>query len=158
MKKVFSIFLILLFASNLRATDLEGSSSLRKIADSMKYENALGFYKLKKYKRALEGFREYLEVWHNGSYRESAYQHIAKIYMRDFRYDRAMKVYDKMFREFRNEEGGIEAYYKSGICCLKMGYDERARAIFTEILSMAPGSRAAVNAEIQLELLKISSE
>lgn len=158
MKLRFVIILVCTFCLNLASVHGDESASLRQAADRMKYENALQFYELKKYSKALQGFQEYLEVWQTGNYREEAYDHMADIYIRDFNYENAVKMYDNIFREFRNDERGIKAYYKKGLCCLKMGYNLRAMAIFKEILSISPGSRSAVNAEIQLELMKISGE
>jgi len=154
------IFLFVVFISltiNSYSQEQGGESDLRKAADRMKYENALQFYNLKKYSNALNQFHEYLEVYYNGNHRDQAYLHIADIHMLNFRYTDAVKVYDNLFREYSNSETGVNAYYSKGICYMKMGYETKAEEVFNYIITRHPGTKAAVNSEIQLELLKISS-
>ncbi len=154
-RKLFFCIIIISLSLQLVAQENSEESGLRKASDRMRFDNALQFYNLKKYEEALKHFNEYLEVYYNGNYRSDAYRYIAEIYLQKFRYLDAIDIYDRMFREFSNDESGVNACYSKGICYLKMGYENQARDVFNYIMSSHPGTKAAVNSEIQIELLKL---
>jgi len=133
----------------------EEKRELMKVADNIKFENAMQFYRLQNYSRALLEFKEYLEVYADGEHRNEAYRHIAGIYFDMFEYDKSVMAYTALYQESINSEEGIEAFYKSGICYQKMGNDHRAREIFGAIIRQYPYSNYAHLSKIQIDLLAI---
>ena len=128
---------------------------LDRMADDMKYENAVQFIRLKLYDKALEELQEYLEVFINGNHRPGAYRQVAEIYFQRFDYQKTVKVYRALFEEFNNSEEGVEGYYNMGICYKKMGYDKKALEVFQRIVSDYPGSSFVSQAQLQLDLFSI---
>ncbi len=152
------VVLILNFNLCLHSEEKTGLANLKKVADDMKFQNGMEFYKLEKYDRALNEFNEYIEIYFDGIHRNEALKKIAEIHIRMFEYTRAIEAYRTLYQEFSSTEEGIDAYFQIGICYKKMGFDSKAEAIFKYIVDEHPGTSAAYNSEIQLDLLKISSD
>jgi TolA-binding protein len=160
--KIFHLLIIVLVVissiSFSVAEEQSGFANLKKVADDMKFRNGMEFYKLEKYDRALNEFNEYIEIYYNGIHRNEALKKIAEIHIRLFNYQKAIEAYRMLYQEFSNSEEGMDAYFQIGICYKKMGFDSKAESIFRNIIEEHPGTTAAYNSEIQLDLLKISSE
>lgn len=129
--------------------------SLGAVADDIKFENAMQFYSMGDYRKALQMFNEYLEVYLTGAHRGEALRHVAAIYFDRFEYEKSIRAYTAIHEEASNTEEGIEAYYKTGICYSKMGYDNRAQGVFQSIIELYPYSTYAYLSRIQIDLLKI---
>jgi len=138
-----------------RAQDAEKELNLEKIADDWKFRNGIQFIQLKKYDLAMQELQEYLEIYTDGIHRNEAYTHMAGIYFQGYNYQKAIEVYKSLYEEFGNTEEGIGAYYKTGICYQKMGYDSMAVMVFREIINEHPDSRYAYKSQIQMDLLSI---
>ena len=138
----------------------EDASSPRSLtlADDVKFQNGLGFIKLKMYDKALETFNEYLEIYYNGNHRNEAYKYIAEIYFNRLEYARAIQYYRALYEEFSNTEPGVEAFFNTGICYMKMGYDKEASEVFNEIIENHRESAFRQQAELQLDMLNILGE
>ena len=161
MKLLKYIVLIIMVLSPVFITSAEentGLSNLKKVADDMKFQNAMEFYKLEKFDRALSEFNEYIEIYFDGIHRNEALKKIAEIHIRFFDHQKAIEAYRMLYQEFSSTDEGIDAYFQIGICYKKMGFDAKAEAIFKYIIEEHPGTPAAYNSAIQLDLLKISSE
>ena len=160
--KIFRfLFVILIFFASLSvsvAEETTGLANLKKVADDMKFRNGMEFYKLEKFDRALNEFNEYIEIYYNGIHRNEALKKIAEIHIKLFDYQKAINAYRMLYQEFSSTEEGMNAYFQIGVCYKKMGFDLKAENIFRNIIQDHPGTTAAYNSEIQLELLKISSE
>ena len=128
-----------------------------QIADNMKYQNGIEFMKINDYTRALNEFNEYLEIFIHGIHRSSVYRKIAEIHISRFDYQKAINAYKGIYQEYSFSDEGINAYFDAGICYKKMGYDNKAGEIFRFIINEHPGTSAAYNSEIQLDLIKIIS-
>jgi len=146
---------LLLFLITTAASGETGDLDSARIADSMKYQNGVEFMKINDYNRALNEFNEYLEIYINGIHRAGAYRNIAEIHISRFDFQRAIKAYMGIYQEYSYTEEGIDAYFQAGVSYTKMGYDKKAEAIFLHITEEHPGTSAAYNAGIQLELIKI---
>lgn len=140
------------------ADEAQGPRTLDALADDAKFQNGLGFIKLKMYDKALETFNEYLEIYYNGNHRNEAYKYIAEIYFNRLEYARAIKYYTALYEEFSNSEPGIEAFFNTGICYMKMGYDKKASEVFNEIIENHRESAYRQQAELQLDMLNILGE
>lgn len=160
--KLYRLITILLLVFSLvvisAAEEVNGSADLKKVADDMKFQNGMGFYKLEKFDRALMEFNEYIEIYFDGIHRNEALKKIAEIHIRNFDYQKAIEAYRTLYQEYSSTDEGIDAYFQIGICYKKMGFDSKAEAIFKYIVEEHPGTTAAYNSEIQLDLLKISAE
>ena len=152
------LFLILSLSIISIAEETGGLANLKKVADDMKFQNGLEFYKLEKYDRALSEFNEYIEIYYDGIHRGEALKKIAEIYIKFFNYQKAIDAYRILYQEFSSTDEGIDAYFQIGICYKKMGFDSKAEAIFKYIIDEHPGTSAAYNSEIQLDLLKILTD
>ncbi len=158
---IASLFILSLFctASAARAADAAGESrSMEVLADDLKFQNGVAFLKLKMNDKALETFNEYLEIYYNGTHRHEAYRHIAEIYFNKLEYLKAIEHYRALYEEFSNTESGVEAYYNIGICNIKMGDENKAAAIFNEIIERHQESSYRQQAELQLDMLNILQE
>ena len=153
--RILLIVSILSFSFHTTAKETE---DIKTIADRMKFQSALQFYKIRKYDKALLELNEYLEIFINGIHRKDAYSHIAQIYFNRFDYLKSIGSYSSLYEEFPNSDEGIEAYFKIGICYQKMGYDSKSREIFTTILEDHPNLNIAYRAKIQLDLIEILSK
>lgn len=155
--KFSSLIIALIFSvCTAFAQDKTGSANLKKVADDMKFQNGMEFYKLEKFDKALDEFNEYIEIYFDGTHRSEAFKKIAEIHIRLFEYQKAINAYRSLYQEFSSSEEGIDAYFQIGVCYKKMGFDSKAEDIFKHLLAEHPGTSAAYNAEIQLDLLKIS--
>jgi len=152
------LFLTLSFSMISAAEEKTGLANLKKVADDMKFQNGMEFYKLEKFDRSLSEFNEYIEIYYDGIHRNEALKKIAEIHIRFFDYQKAIEAYKLLYQEFSSTDDGIDAYFQIGILYKKMGFDSKAEAIFKFIVEEHPGTSAAYNSEIQLDLLKISSD
>ncbi len=150
--------LTLLPAVILAAEAIKEPRTLDALADDVKFQNGLGFIKLKMYDKALETFNEYLEIYYNGNHRNEAYKYIAEIYFNRLEYNRAIEYYRSLYEEFSTTEPGIEAFFNTGICYMKMGYDKKASEVFNEIIENHRESAYRQQAELQLDMLNILGE
>lgn len=162
MKKIIiSLFVYLAIVAGLSyasAEEVSGAANLKKVADDMKFINALEFYKLERYDRALNEFYEYIEIYYDGIHRSEAFRKIAEIHIKKFNYHKAIEAYNNIYQEFSGTDEGLDAYFQAGVCYKKMGFDAKAEAIFKYITTNHPGTTTAYNSEIQLELLKMENE
>lgn len=142
---------------NLSAQNKNNELNTMQISDNMKFQNGVEFMKINDYNRALNEFNEYLEIYIHGIHRGSAYREIAKIHISNFDFQKAVKAYKSIYQEYSYSDEGIDAYFEAGICYKKMGYSSKASEIFQYIAKEHPGTNAAYNAEIQMELIKIIS-
>jgi TolA-binding protein len=133
----------------------EEKINLGRIADITHFQNANSFYKLKEYGKAIELFTEYLEIYTNGVHRKEAYKNIGAIYFAEFNYIRSIKAYQSLYEEYSNSEEGVEAYFMTGICNQKMGFFDKAKAIFKSLIEEHPDSNYAYQSRIKLDLIEI---
>lgn len=152
---IFSLLIILLPSYAMPVDNETEQNILRKINENKKFENAVHFIKLQEYDRALEEFKEYLEIYNNGIHRYDSYINIAEIYFNRFNYIRSIDAYKSLYEEFSGTEEGVEAYFKMSICYLKMGYHDKARDIFNSIIEEHPDSNYASLSRVNLDLLDI---
>ncbi len=152
------LILVFSFVINSAAEENPEHANLKKVADDMKFQNGMGFYKLEKFDRALNEFNEYIEIYYDGIHRNEVLKKIAEIHIRNFDYQKAIEAYRILYQEYSSTDEGIDAYFQIGICYKKMGFDSKAEAIFKYIIDEHPGTTAAYNSEIQLDLLKISAD
>ncbi len=157
-KIIIILFVVLTMQSGFTADEPTGLANLKKVADDMKFQNGMEFYKLEKFDRALSEFNEYIEIYYDGIHRNEAMRKIAEIHIRFFNYQKAIDAYRALYQEFSSTDEGIDAYFQIGICYKKMGFDSKAEGIFKYIIDEHPGTSASHNAQIQLDLLKITSE
>lgn len=162
MRKFIIIISVIFFISTgytyTAAEEVSESVNLKKAADDMKFANAISFYKLEKYDRALNEFYEYIEIYYDGIHRNEAFRKIAEIHIRNFNYQKAIEAYNSIYQEFSGTDEGLDAYFQTGVCYKKMGFDTKAESIFKYIMANHPGTTAAYNSEIQLELLRMENE
>ncbi len=157
MKKILLGILLLFFPlSGLYPEQKTGAINLKQVADDLKFRKGAEFYRLERYDLALNELYEYLEIYYDGTHRGEAYRKIADIHIKQYNYQKAVEVYRRLYEEFSSTDEGVDGFFQMGICYLKMGYDSKAEAIFRSIIQEHPGTTGAANAEIQLELLKIS--
>jgi TolA-binding protein len=154
---IFSALLVFLIPISLSSQTETSELSSIQIADNMKYQNGIEFMKINDYTRALNEFNEYLEIFIHGIHRSSVYRKLAEIHISRFDYQKAINAYNGIYQEYSYSDEGIKAYFDAGICYKKMGYDRKAGEIFRFIISEHPGTSAAYNSEIQLDLIKIIS-
>jgi TolA-binding protein len=157
-KFMIIFFLIISIQTGYAAEGADGLANLKKVADDMKFMNGMEFYKLEKFDRALNEFNEYIEIYYDGIHRNEALKKIAEIHIRYFNYQKAIAAYRALYQEFSSTDEGIDAYFQIGICYNKMGFDSKAEDIFKYIVETHPGTAAAHNSQIQLDLLKISAD
>ncbi len=133
----------------------EEKTDLSRLSDNTQYEIAAQFYKLKVYDKALEFFKEYLEVYPEGIHRKDAYKSIANIYFNQFQYIKSIKAYNSLYEEYSNSDEGIEAYFMTGICYQKMGFIDSARRIFNSIIKEHPESNFFNQSKTKLDIIDI---
>ncbi len=153
---VLILFLTLLVGPPLRGQEQRQEDDLRRMADDLKFQNGTHFYELKLYDKCLREMNEYLEIYVNGQHRREALWIVGSIHFDRFNYQKAIKSYQALYREFPGEEDGIKGHYQTGICYLKMGYMKKARKVFNEILEDHSESTYYSKAKTQLELIDIS--
>ncbi|HNX25476.1 MAG TPA: hypothetical protein PKG60_15620, partial [Spirochaetota bacterium] len=110
------ILLIFSFAVISSAEENSGLANLKKVADDMKFQNGMEFYKLEKFDRALNEFNEYIEIYFDGIHRNEALKKIAEIHIRFFDYQKAIEAYRTLYQEYSSTDEGIDAYFQIGIC------------------------------------------
>lgn len=130
-------------------------TSFEKASDDMRFDNAYQFYRLEQYDKALILLQEYLEVYEDGSHRETAFDYLAGIYFMRYDYRKALKFYLAHFEEFSDTEEGVRAYYNAGICYRKMGMKSDAEKVFNTIISEYSAFQSASDARMQLDVQNI---
>lgn len=130
-------------------------SSFEKASDDMRFDNAYQFYRLEQYDKALILLQEYLEVYEDGSHRETAFDYLAGIYFMRYDYRKALKTYLAHFEEFSDTEEGVRAYYNAGICYRKMGMKNEAENVFNTIINEYSAFQSAADARMQLDVQNI---
>ncbi len=140
------------------ADDMNEGQNLDALADDLKFQNGIGFLKIKKYDKALETFNEYLEIFYNGTHRHEVYRYIAEIYFNRMEYLKAVDKYRALYEEFSNTESGVEAYFNIGVCYIKMGNEKKAAEIFNDIVENHADSAYRQQAELQLNMIDILQE
>jgi tetratricopeptide (TPR) repeat protein len=102
MRKFIIIISVFILISNgytyAAAEEVSETANLKKAADDMKFANAISFYKLEKYDRALNEFYEYIEIYYDGIHRNEAFRKIAEIHIRSFNYQKAIEAYNSITR------------------------------------------------------------
>jgi TolA-binding protein len=157
--KYIAVLIIIMNVFSLNAAEQSaGMENLRKVSDDMKFQNGVEFFKLEKFDRALSEFNEYIEIYMSGIHRNEALRKIAEIHIRFFNYQKAIDAYRMLYQEYSGTDDGIDAYFQIGVCYKKMGFDKKAEDIFKYIVDEHPGTPAAYNSEIQIDLLKINSD
>jgi TolA-binding protein len=158
-RRLLSSFIVLMaLVCPLFAQEQAAPVNLQKMADDLKFYNGMTFVTLGKYDKALEEFQEYLEIFHRGIHRHEAYRQIGDIYFNRFEYHRAQKVYRSLYEEFSDSDDGVAAYYRVGLCYIKMGYRQKASEVFNEIIREHGGSSLASQASLQIELIDIINQ
>lgn len=153
------ILSLIITPAALRAADEnKQDQSIDALADDLKFQNGIGFLKIKRYDKALETFNEYLEIYQNGTHRHEAYRHIAEIYFNRMEYLKAADKYRALYEEYSNTESGIEAYFNIGICYIKMGNEKKAAEIFNDIIENHADSAFRQQSELQLNMINILQE
>jgi TolA-binding protein len=136
----------------------EEGIDIRRFADDTKFQNAMQFFLLKDYDRAMGEFKEYLEIYLRGAHRVEAWRGIAKIYFDRYEYERSARAYNAIYEESTSSEEGIDAFYRTGLCYQKMGDDAKAQSIFAEIVQKYPYANCRQLAQVQLDVIKIISK
>jgi TolA-binding protein len=153
--KCLLVIYLLLNSILLFAEISEKPLNLKKIADDMKFRNGIAFIKLERPEKAMQELSEYLEIFQDGIHRDEAYKKIARIYMNNFEYLKAIRIFISLYEEFSINDEGIEGYFMAGICYKKIGYENKAVKIFNHIIKEYPHSTFARRARLQVDLLKI---
>ncbi len=154
MRIIFLMFLLIISSFAYSETNLS-SDKLQKIADDMKFQNGAHFVALQKYRKAIQEFQEYLEIYPNGIHRHEVYLALANIHFSRFDYYKAIRIYKSLYEEYSTQDEGIYAIYTIGICYKKMGYASKAEQVFKDILKNHPSSHYAYKAKLQLDLSQL---
>jgi TolA-binding protein len=154
MKKIVLVLILIIAPVVIYAK----GEDLRKIEDDTAFSNGIHFLKLGQKKKGLLVLKEYLEVYIDGNHRGEAYLHIAKLYFEQFDYTQAIATYESLYQEMGSTEEGVQGYYLMGICYQKMGYTEKAKAVFNSILIHHSDTSLAQQARMQLEVMKLVAE
>jgi TolA-binding protein len=153
--RILFILILAILPLSLSAEGAKDELKLKKIADDIKFQNGLQFYTLGMEHKALEEFKEYLEIFINGTHRKEAHSYIAKIYFDRQEYPLSIKANRSLFEEYSHSEEGIEAYFQIGLCYQKMGNNRKAGEIFNTIIRDYPDSNYAYRARIYSDIAEI---
>ena len=153
--RMICILILAMLPAWLSAEEGRGKLNLKRIADDIKFQNGLQFYTLKNEEKAIEEFREYLEIFINGIHRKEAHAYIAKIYFDRQEYPLSIKANRSLFEEYSHSEEGIEAYFHIGLCHQKMGNHRKAQEVFRTIIRDYPDSNQAYRARIYADIAEI---
>ncbi|MFW6365940.1 MAG: tetratricopeptide repeat protein [Spirochaetota bacterium] len=134
------------------------NGELSRIADDTRFNNAYYFVTMDMPEKAALYLGEYIEVYQDGIHRKEALMALGDIYYQKFEYERARSYYMMLFEEYPNTEQGVEAYYRSALCFIKMGMPEKADAVFTDIVDNYPQYTAAENARLQRDIESMLDE
>lgn len=155
MKKLIFCSIILISTSVIFAQD---KTAAERFTDNVRFENAEKLYEIKQFDRALQLYGEYIEIFPDGMHRNEVLNRIAEIYFSRYDYQKAIKYYNILREENNNTDTGLTAYYKIGLCMLKMGKNDQANQIFKDIVMNNPSSPVAVKAKLQLDINKMIVE
>lgn len=150
---------IVLFASMLPALAQDERKPLEhdwdQVTENLTFQRAEAFIELGKKDIALSRLQEYLEIYHDGVYRDRAMGYMAAIYYERYRYMKAASIYSDLYEEFSTTDRGIEGYYRAGLCYRRMGKYGEAQRIFEQIVNEHPGSAQASRARLQMQVLEL---
>ena len=153
--RIILILILAILPLSLSAEGIKDELKLKKIADDIKFHNGFQFYTLGMEQKALEEFKEYLEIFINGTHRKEVYSYIAKIYFDRQEYPLSIKANRSLFEEYSHSEEGVAAYFQIGICYQKMGNSKKAGEIFKTIIRDYPDSNYAYRARIYSDIAEL---
>ena len=149
--------LIVLFLFVLVPAIAQEKRTMLQEADDKKFQQGLFFVSINEDQKALNEFYEYLDIYVNGLHRAKAYRFIAAIYFDNSQFDKAIKMYKRLFEESPLTDDGMYSLLQIGICYNKMGYEDDAMKAFTQLINEYPDSYYAREALKMIELIKIAN-
>ncbi|MFQ5677560.1 MAG: tetratricopeptide repeat protein [bacterium] len=104
-----------------------------------RYEQALGTFKARDYRKAISLFTELLGTEANNSLSDNCQYWIGESYYGLGDYNQAITEFERVF-SFPNSNKSDDAQLKLGLCYFKLGDRDQARSEFDRLLAIYPGS------------------
>jgi tol-pal system protein YbgF len=131
-----------------------GKVAPQAAAEGDLYQKALDLTSSSQYLEAAAGFETFLKQFPQSSFAANAKLWIAECYFSTGDYRRAIKEYQAFIEKYPRSDKVPEAIFKQGRSFAQLGMAEDAAAFYQKVISMAPHSAAATQAQEQLERLK----
>lgn len=151
-------FLFLLMFSCISLFAQNNGNEIERIADDARFGNAYYLVTIGRKDKAITLLSEYIEVYIDGAHRKKAILTIGDIYYERFEYLRASNFYMMLFEEYPDSEEGVEAYYRTGLCSIKMGDRDKAASVFQDIVENYQGFAASEKAGLEYTINTLIEE
>jgi tol-pal system protein YbgF len=118
-------------------------SELENLSEDQLYEIAKQAYDNGDFQSALQGFEIFSEKYPESSNADNARFWIGEIYFAEKWYERAILEYEKVIKNYPEENKVPGAYLKQGLAFEKLGENANARLILNQLMEKFPDSNEA---------------
>jgi tol-pal system protein YbgF len=115
------------------------------------YNAALSDYQAGRLDLALNGFREYLRLYPDGTSPDNAQFWIGKIYLDQEQYEAAARELERLVGTYPETDKAAQATFYLGNAYRALGNEERARAYYRQVIERYPTSQESQLARRELE-------
>jgi tol-pal system protein YbgF len=115
------------------------------------YNAALNDYQAGRLDLALNGFREYLRLYPDGTSPDNAQFWIGKIYLDQEQYEAAARELERLMGSYPETDKAAQATFYLGNAYRALGNEERARAYYRQVIERYPASQESQLARRELE-------
>jgi tol-pal system protein YbgF len=128
------------------------STKLADLADA--YRNALMLFGKGKHAESRAAFQHVFDADPNGELADNALYWIGETYFAAGDYSSAMRYYDRVTKEYADQNKAPDAMLKMGLTFVKTGDLAMARRTFEEVIKKYPYSTPAASAKYELKRIK----
>ncbi|MCK4777246.1 MAG: outer membrane protein assembly factor BamD [Actinomycetia bacterium] len=125
-----------------------------ELQSELKYDTAQDYYIDRKYTEASREFKEYLELYPNGSKRIESMNYIIIALKKAQEYLAAVRYYNILLKENPVLDSTLQSYFELGLFLVKIDYTDDAKKIFNWFLKTYPDSLYEERAKTELALIE----
>ena len=128
--------------------------ALTGAAMAQKYRSAIELYGKGQIDNSRKIFQEVLDAEPNGELADNALYWIAETYFVTARYSEALKLYERIVRDYSEENKAPDAMLKMGLAYVRLGDLALARTTFQQLINKYPYSTPASTAKLEINRIK----
>lgn len=128
--------------------------ALTGAAMAQKYRSAIELYGKGQIDNSRKIFQEILDSEPNGELADNALYWIAETYFVTAKYPEALKLYERIVRDYSEENKAPDAMLKMGLAYVRLGDLALARTTFQQLINKYPYSTPASSAKLEINRIK----
>jgi tol-pal system protein YbgF len=128
--------------------------ALSGAAMAQKYRSAIELYGKGQIDNSRKTFQEVFDSEPNGELADNALYWIAETYFVTAKYSDALKLYERIVRDYSDENKAPDAMFKMGLAYVRLGDLALARTTFQQLINKYPYSTPASSAKLEINRIK----